>query len=167
MPLSFWFRLPAILPDAENTVLVWRILGAGAGVTARPLTLMLMERLLHRGFGLIEAARLEDSTGTGIDASEGAAQVNAQALFLHVARAIRRAPNFRRKIRALLFLYKILGLGKRHIIVETTVHRPIPYRARLDLYSKHERFALLMDGYEADTTRFRIVLSWVPVIFLT
>jgi hypothetical protein len=79
--------------------------------------------------------------------------MNAQALFLHVARAIRRAPNFRGKIGAPLFLYKILGLEERHIIVETTEHRPIPYRARLDLYSKHERFAVLMDGYEADTTR--------------
>jgi hypothetical protein len=41
-PFSFWFRLPAILADAGSTYLVWRILVAGTGVTARPLALVLM-----------------------------------------------------------------------------------------------------------------------------
>jgi FkbM family methyltransferase len=78
----------------------------------------------------------------------------AENLFLAVASPWRRLPNFRGKVRALLALHRSLGLGPRHVVVERVLHRPIPYRARLDLHCDHERMALLMDGYEADTAEF-------------
>jgi FkbM family methyltransferase len=53
-------------------------------------------------------------------------------------------------VRALLALYRWLGLEAEHVCVERVLRRPVPYRVRLDLHCHHERMALLMDGYEAD-----------------
>src|SRR5437016_2761473 len=78
----------------------------------------------------------------------------ADELFLFAASTVRRFPNFKGKVRAILALYRSMGLESRHITIQRVLHHPIPYRVRLDLHSKHERMALIMDGYESDTVKF-------------
>jgi len=77
-----------------------------------------------------------------------------QAVFLRFARAYRRLPHFRGKVRALLALYRAFGLQGRHIVLETDLWRPARYRARLDLHSWLERVAFFSGGYEEETVRF-------------
>jgi FkbM family methyltransferase len=67
---------------------------------------------------------------------------------------LQSAPGFRGKVRLGMRMYDWLGLHGIHIPVETTLRFPTPYRVRLDMHCQHERMALLMNGYEAHTTRF-------------
>src|SRR2546428_8943400 len=80
--------------------------------------------------------------------------VDREKLFLSVAMSLRRLPNIRGKVRTLLAFHRSLGLERCHCIVQTMLHNPVSYRIRLDLHCKHERMALMMDGYEEDTVRF-------------
>lgn len=80
---------------------------------------------------------------------------------LLAAAGLRRLPNFRGKVRALLALHRLLGLGQRHFPLSTILHHPIPFRVVLDLFCKHERMAFFMDRYEADTVEFLFRL-WQP-----
>jgi FkbM family methyltransferase len=76
-----------------------------------------------------------------------------QRFFLSTAMPLKKV-RIRGKVRSLLALYRALGLEARHCIVETELGDPVCYRIRLDLHCKHERMALLMNGYEAETARF-------------
>jgi FkbM family methyltransferase len=73
---------------------------------------------------------------------------------LRFARAYRRLPHFRGKVRAILALYRAFGLQGRHIVLEADLWRPARYRARLDLHSWLERLAFFSGGYEEETVRF-------------
>lgn len=77
-----------------------------------------------------------------------------EQLFLWTAAPIRRLPNFRGKVRALLGWHESLGLKSRHVAFDVTLHDPATFRTRLDLHAMHERMAYLMDGWEADCVRF-------------
>lgn len=75
-------------------------------------------------------------------------------LLVGAAAGIRRLPNFRGKVRALLALHRILGLESRHIVVPAMLHHPVRYRVNLDLFCLHERMAYFMDRYEPGTVEF-------------
>lgn len=80
---------------------------------------------------------------------------------LWVSACVRRLPNFRGKVRFLLALYKFMGLEQRHFSLSTTLHHPISFKVRLDLFCKHERMAFFMDRYESGTVEFLYRL-WEP-----
>lgn len=77
-----------------------------------------------------------------------------QQLFLATANLSRRVPNFRGKVRTMLAFYRMLGLEGSHIHTDARLQKPVPYDVRLDMHCMHERMALLMDEYEADTVEF-------------
>ncbi|HRX07084.1 MAG TPA: FkbM family methyltransferase [Kiritimatiellia bacterium] len=77
-----------------------------------------------------------------------------ERLLIGVGTAVRRLPNFRGKVRALLALHRFLGLETRHVVVPATLHHPVRYRANLDLFCLHERMAYFMDRYEPGTVEF-------------
>ncbi|MGD9781870.1 MAG: FkbM family methyltransferase [Kiritimatiellia bacterium] len=77
-----------------------------------------------------------------------------ERILIGVAAGTRRLPNFRGKVRALLALYRLLGLEPRHVVVPATLHRPVRYRVHLDLFCLHERMAYFMDRYEPGTVEF-------------
>jgi len=78
----------------------------------------------------------------------------AGRFLLTVAGTVRRLPNFRGKVRALMALHRILGLENSHVVVSTALHHPTSFRVRLDLFCKHERMAFFMDRYEPGTVEF-------------
>lgn len=80
-------------------------------------------------------------------------------LLVGVSAAVRRLPNFRGKVRALLELHKRLGLESAHVVVPTVLHHPVRYRVELDLFCLHERMAFFMDRYEPGTVEF-LVRMW-------
>ena len=82
-------------------------------------------------------------------------------LLLGCAAGVRRLPNFRGKVRALLALHRALGLDRRHTLLTTALHHPVPFRTQLDLFCMHERMAYFMDRYEPGTAEFLFRL-WRP-----
>jgi len=81
-----------------------------------------------------------------------------EQLFLAACRTIPLIPRFRGRNRAFLLLFDALGLGRRHVIVETTLKRPAEFRVRLDLHSWLQRIAFLSGEYEGGTARFLVAL---------
>jgi len=75
----------------------------------------------------------------------------AHRTFLGVAAAIRALPRVRGKVRAGLAAYRLLNRGNRDFVVRTTLF-PEHLAFVLHLTSAHERMALLMNGYEFETT---------------
>lgn len=76
------------------------------------------------------------------------------ALYRAVSAWLHFLPNFRGKVRTGLALYKILGLQRHHMVIQTTLRYPISYHMRLDLHSMLERMAYLYSGYEHETVTF-------------
>jgi FkbM family methyltransferase len=76
------------------------------------------------------------------------------ALYKTASSCLHFLPNFRGKIPAGLALYRVLGLQRHHIVIETTLRQPISYRMRLDLHSMLECMAYLYSGYEVQTVMF-------------
>ncbi len=75
-------------------------------------------------------------------------------LYVALAKSLSRLPNFRGKVRAGLALHRLLGLRGRHVVTDALLRRPLKFQMRLDLQCAHERMALLMGGYEAETSKF-------------
>jgi FkbM family methyltransferase len=80
-------------------------------------------------------------------------------LFLGIVRLAAWFPRFRGKTRALLLVYKVLRLEKRHILVWATLRRPVAFQARLDLHAWLQRVALLTGAYEDDTVEVLLDLQ--------
>lgn len=53
-----------------------------------------------------------------------------------------------------LWLYRLLGLSDRSILVDVTLSRPVNYQMQLDLHSWLQRLAFLTGSYEPDTVLF-------------
>lgn len=75
-------------------------------------------------------------------------------LFLRIGRIAHNLPAVRGRTRAFLELYRLLGLGSKHLHVTAELSRPVKYVANLDLHSWLQRIAFLTGGYEEDTVRF-------------
>lgn len=82
----------------------------------------------------------------------------AAQLFVSIGRLSARLPHFRGRTRAFLLLYRALGLEGKHLLLETTLRHPVPFRVRLDIHSWLQRIAFLTGGYEADTVEFLLRL---------
>jgi FkbM family methyltransferase len=78
--------------------------------------------------------------------------------FSTIAKLSANLPAFRGRTRLFLVLFKILGLAKEHVYVETRLRKPVAYRVRLDLHSWLQHIAYLTGGYEDDTVRFLLRL---------
>lgn len=79
--------------------------------------------------------------------------------FLALARFCARVPRFRGRNRALLALYRALGLAGEHIFVNAELTTPTRYRVRLDLHSWLQRIAFLDGGYEPEVVRLLLRLG--------
>lgn len=79
-------------------------------------------------------------------------------LFTLLGRLSAALPPFRGKVRIFLLFYRLLGLSKRHIVLETRLRRPVAFRAELDLHAWLQRLAFLTGGYEEDTVDFLVRL---------
>jgi FkbM family methyltransferase len=75
----------------------------------------------------------------------------AQQAFLAVAAVVRALPRVRGKVRLGLAAYRLLNRHNRDFVAETTLF-PERLKFVLNLTSAHERMALLMNGYEFETT---------------
>jgi FkbM family methyltransferase len=81
-----------------------------------------------------------------------------EGLFTSAIRTFAWVPPLRGRTRLFLLLYGWLGLGRRHIEVETLLRRPTPFRAHLDLHSWLQRIAFITGGYEPETVEFLLQL---------
>jgi FkbM family methyltransferase len=79
-------------------------------------------------------------------------------VFTKIGGVSARLPKIRGKNRAVLAVFNALGLRSQHLLVDTDLQRPIPYRARLDLHSWLQRLAFVSGEYEADTVELLIRL---------
>ncbi len=77
-------------------------------------------------------------------------------LFLSLGRVASRLPKFRGKDGAFLRLFDALGLRSRHVLVDTVLKAPTPYKVRLDLHSWLQRLAFVSGEYEASTVSFLV-----------
>jgi len=75
-------------------------------------------------------------------------------LFLAIGRISAHLPAVRGRTRIFLELYKLFGLQKRHVMVDTVLKAPVPYRASLDLHSWLQKIAFLTGAYEPDLPIF-------------
>jgi FkbM family methyltransferase len=75
-------------------------------------------------------------------------------LFIAVALAARTLPPFRGRSRALLLLFRALGLSGKHVLVTTRMTLPVAFKARLDLHSWLQRIGFLTGRYEDRTIQF-------------
>jgi FkbM family methyltransferase len=82
----------------------------------------------------------------------------AAGFFVRVGRLSARLPAVRGRTRAFLLLFDGLGLREKHVLVDTTLRKPTPFRVRLDLHSWLQRIAFLTGEYEADTSAFLLAL---------
>ena len=79
-------------------------------------------------------------------------------LFTSVGRISTRLPRFRGRNRALLALFRVLGLETQHVFVNCELKFPVPFHVRLDLHSWLQRIAFLSEEYESDTVTFLLKL---------
>jgi FkbM family methyltransferase len=78
--------------------------------------------------------------------------------FLAAGRFSAALPPFRGKARAVLALYKVLGLTGRHVRVQARMRRPARFEVELDLHAWLQRLAFVTGGYEAGTVELLLAL---------
>jgi FkbM family methyltransferase len=90
--------------------------------------------------------------------NEHPAKTLGERFFVPLARTAASLPRIRGKTRALLAIYRLLHLDRRHVYVRTRLRDPLEFQAELDLHSWLQRLAFLTGEYEADTVRFLLDL---------